>query len=290
MDLTSIQTINYIKKKYGFNMSKGLGQNFLRDPAVLEQIAAAAGLSAESGALEIGPGIGVLTSKLAASAKKVVSVEIDSRLLPVLEETLHEYGNIKIINDDILKINLSELIKKEFDGCADVSIAANLPYYITTPILTRLLEDDGLCVKNIVVMVQKEVAQRLCAAPKTKNYSALSVLVAYHTEAEIVTLVPASSFAPPPKVDSAVVKLKMRPTPPVSPKNEAFFFKTVRAAFGQRRKTLVNALCGSSVFPLDKEEIKAVTASLGFGENVRGEELGLEQFCALADALYDNIK
>lgn len=287
MDLTSLQTIKYIKNKYGFFMSKGLGQNFLLDKSVLNQIVEAADFDENSGALEIGPGIGVLTACLAESAKKVTALEIDTRLMEVLDETLADYNNIKIINSDVLKTNLPELINNEFPDCSSVSIAANLPYYITTPILTRLLEDDALNVKNIVVMVQKEVAERLCATPKTKSYSALSVLVAYHCTAEIVTIVPASSFAPPPKVDSAVVKLTVRQSPAVIPKNEKNFFKTVRAAFGQRRKTLVNALCGSGIFAMTKDEIKAKVLSVGIGENARGEELSLEQFCALSDALFE---
>lgn len=290
MDLTSPKTIKYIKEKYGFFMSKGLGQNFLLDESVLDEIVSSAEIIGESGALEIGPGIGVLTSKIASHAKKVVSLEIDSRLMDVLDETLSDYDNIKIINADVLKTDLPKLIAEEFSDCSDISIAANLPYYITTPIITRLLEDEKLKVKNIVVMVQKEVAQRLCAAPKTKNYSAISVLVAYHSLPEIVTFVPASSFMPPPKVDSAVVKMSMRSTPAVAPKDEKAFFKTVRAAFGQRRKTLINALCGSGIFALSKDEIKNIVLSLGFGENVRGEELSLQKFCALSDVLYDKIK
>lgn len=285
MDLTSIQTINYIKNKYGFRMSKGLGQNFLRDPNVLDEIVYAAGLTKETGVLEIGPGIGVLTARLAEASKRAVAIEIDTRLLDVLDETLAAYDNIKIIHADVMKTDLSDVIATEFAACSSVSIAANLPYYITTPILTRLLEDSSLQVENIVVMVQKEVAQRLCAVPKTKSYSALSVLVAYHCIPEIVTTVPASSFMPAPKVDSAVVKLAMRSEPPVRPVSEKAFFRTVKAAFGQRRKTLVNALCGSNAYALSKEEIRNIIVSLGLGENVRGEELGLEEFCALSDAL-----
>ena len=285
MDLTSIQTINYIKQKYGFRMSKGLGQNFLLDSAVLDEIVHAAGLTKETGALEIGPGIGVLTAQLAEASKKTVAIEIDTRLLSVLDETLAGYDNIKIIHGDVMKTDLPTIIAEEFADCSSVSIAANLPYYITTPILTRLLEDPNLKVNEIVVMVQKEVAQRLCASPKTKNYSALSVLVAYHCIPEIVTIVPASSFMPPPKVDSAVVRLSMRSEPPVRPISEKAFFRTVKAAFGQRRKTLVNALCGSNYYSLSKDEMRSLVVSLGFGENVRGEELGLEEFCTLSDAL-----
>lgn len=290
MDLTSIQTINYIKNKYCFHMRKGLGQNFLQDAAALDNIIQAASLTPDSGALEIGPGIGVLTARLAEASKKTVTIEIDTNLLEVLDETLAPYENIKIINADVMKVDLAALIAEEFSDCASVSIAANLPYYITTPILTRLLEDPALHVKDIVVMVQKEVAQRLCARPKTKSYSALSVLVAYHSVPEIVTVVPASSFVPPPKVDSAVVKLAMRTTPPIQPLSEKAFFKTVRAAFGQRRKTLINALCGSNLYSLSKEEMKTLITSLGFPETVRGEELGLQEFCVLSDALINSFK
>ena len=290
MDLTSIQTINYIKNKYCFHMRKGLGQNFLQDAAALDNIIQAASLTPDSGALEIGPGIGVLTARLAEASKKTVTIEIDTNLLEVLDETLAPYENIKIINADVMKVDLAALIAEEFSDCASVSIVANLPYYITTPILTRLLEDPALHVKDIVVMVQKEVAQRLCARPKTKSYSALSVLVAYHSVPEIVTVVPASSFVPPPKVDSAVVKLAMRTTPPIQPLSEKAFFKTVRAAFGQRRKTLINALCGSNLYSLSKEEMKTLITSLGFPETVRGEELGLQEFCVLSDALINSFK
>lgn len=285
MDLTSRQTIQYIKQKYGFQMRKGLGQNFLCDASALDAIIDAAGLTAESGALEIGPGIGVLTARLASAAKKVAAVEIDTRLLDVLAETLDGYDNVKIVNADVMKTDLAALISEEFPDCSSVSIAANLPYYITTPILTRLLEDSSLHVQNIVVMVQKEVAQRLCAAPGSKAYGALSVLVAYHCIPEIVTVVPASSFLPPPKVDSAVVKLAMRAAPPVTPRDEKLFFRTVRAAFGQRRKTLINALCGAGLFPGPKDELRSIVAGLGFNETIRGEALGLSEFCALSDAL-----
>ncbi len=285
MDLTSLSTINYIKGKYGFHMSKGLGQNFLTDANVLEQIADAAELTAESGALEIGPGIGVLTNVLAKRAKKVTAVEIDTRLLPVLEETLAEHDNVNVVNCDFMKVDLPALIAENFNGIEKISLAANLPYYITTPILTSVLENRDFKFENIVVMVQKEVALRLCAQPGKKDYSALSVLVRYYTEPEIVVHVPAASFVPAPKVDSAVVKMKMLDKPRVTPKDEAVFFKTVRAAFGHRRKTLLNALSTSGAFNRSKEELKTIIAELGFKETVRGEELSLDDFCALADRL-----
>ncbi len=285
MDLTKISTINYIKEKYGFHMSKGLGQNFLTDANVLEQIADAAEIDAACGALEIGPGIGVLTNVLARRAGKVTAVEIDTRLLPVLEETLAGHENVNVINCDFMKVDLLKLIDENFAGIEKISLAANLPYYITTPILTSVLENRQFKFENIVVMVQKEVALRLCAQPGKKDYSALSVLVRYYTEPEIVVHVPAASFVPAPKVDSAVVKMKMLKKPRVTPKDEAVFFKTVRAAFGHRRKTLLNALSTSNAFNRSKEEYKSIIAELGFKETVRGEELSLEDFCALADRL-----
>ncbi len=285
MDLTSLSTINYIKGKYGFHMSKGLGQNFLTDANVLEQIADAAALDKTSGALEIGPGIGVLTNVLAKRAQKVTAVEIDTRLLPVLNETLAEHSNVNVINCDFMKVDLPALIAENFAGIEKISLAANLPYYITTPILTSVLENRTFRFDNIVVMVQKEVALRLCAQPGKKDYSALSVLVRYYTEPEIVVHVPATSFVPAPKVDSAVVKMKMLDQPRVTPKDEAVFFKTVRAAFGHRRKTLLNALSTSNAFNRSKDDYKTIIAELGFKETVRGEELSLEDFCALADRL-----
>ena len=286
MDLTSPQTIRYIKNKYGFNTSKGLGQNFLCDSGVIAEITAAARLGEDSGALEIGPGIGVLTTALADAAKKVVSIELDTRLLPVLDETLAEHDNVTIINDDVLKCDLPALCAEHFSDCTNISIAANLPYYITTPILTSILENGSLDIDNIVVMVQKEVGYRLCASPGSKDYSALSVLVAYHSDAEIITTVPAASFMPPPKVDSAVVRLTMhKGRKAVSPVSEKLFFQTVKAAFGQRRKTLLNALCGFGGFNLSKDEFRKIIVDLGWNENIRGEQLGQQEFCALSDKI-----
>lgn len=285
MDLTSLDTIRYIKSKYGFHTSKALGQNFLLDSDVLVKIAISAELTDTSGALEIGPGIGVLTNELAKHAKKVVAIELDKRLKEILDETLCEHSNIEIVFSDILKTNLKELIKIRFSECDKVSIAANLPYYITTPILTRLLEDDLIEIENIVVMVQKEVAQRICAAPGSKNCSALSALVHYHSIPEMICTVGANSFSPPPKVDSAVVKLKILKTPPVQPISREMFFKTIRAAFGQRRKTLLNALQGFGGFSISKDEFKIIFQKIGLSENIRGEQLTLEDFCRLSDSI-----
>lgn len=290
MNLTSVKTIKYLKDKYGFNMSKGLGQNFLLDQNVLSKICSAAELDSQSGVIEIGPGIGVLTNELASHSKKVVAIELDSRLKNILDETLKNHSNIKIIFSDILKTDLNTVIKDNFFDCNTISVAANLPYYITTPILTSLLESRLPGIENIVVMVQKEVAQRICAAPGSKNCSALSALVYYHSSPELITTVPASSFMPPPKVDSAVVKLKLLQSPRVEPKNEKVFFNTVKAAFGQRRKTLLNALSGFGGFNLSKDEFKEIFIRINLEENIRGEQLTIEDFCTLSDQISEIYK
>lgn len=279
MELTSPKTIKDIASRFDFSFKKGLGQNFLTSRDVLEQIAEAA--EVEDGVLEIGPGFGVLTQELCQHAKKVVSLEIDERLIEVLEYTLSEYDNVKIINKDVLKTDLRALINEEFDG-KKISVAANLPYYITTPIITRLLEEK-LPLNNIVVMVQKEVAQRLKAKPSTKDYGAITLLCQYYSEPEIITTVPAGLFVPPPKVDSAVLKLKLLDKPRVSVKDEDIFFKTVKAAFSQRRKTLQN--CISSYFSIAKNQVSELLESVGVDPLRRGETLSIEGFAMVADSL-----
>ena len=272
MELTSIKTIKELKTMFGFDFSKGLGQNFLTDPNVLHRIAEAA--SGTEGVLEIGPGFGVLTKELSETFDKVVSIEIDKSLLPVLNFTLTNCKNVKIINADFMKLNLKELIKTEFFD-KKISVAANLPYYITTPIVTTLLE-GGYDIENIVVMVQKEVAQRFCAKPGTKEYGAISVLCAYYTEPEIVCTVPAQSFYPAPKVDSAVVKMKVLDKPKVDVTNEKLFFKIVKASFAQRRKTLLN--CLSNGFSKDKPTIEKILNDINIEPSIRGERLGIDEF------------
>lgn len=279
MDLTSPSVIKSIRERFGFTFKKGLGQNFLTSRAVLEDIADAA--QTHDGVIEIGPGFGVLTSELASRADKVVAIEIDERLIEVLEYTLSSYDNVKIINDDVLKLDLKELIKNEFEG-HEVSVAANLPYYITTPIIAKLLE-ERLPVKNIVVMVQKEVAERLCAKSGSKDYGAITVMCRYFTNPEIVTTVPASLFVPPPKVDSAVLKLSVLDKPSVSVKDEKLFFRVVKAAFSQRRKTLLNCLCAN--FPIAKAQTSALLLSADIEPSRRGETLTLEEFAKLSDIL-----
>ncbi len=279
MELTSMKNIKEIQQKFGFTFKKGLGQNFLTSAAVIDKIVDAA--DCENGVIEIGPGFGVLTHALSEKSKKVVSVEIDERLVEVLEYTLSDCDNVKIINADVLKTDLKKIIRDEFGG-VKISVAANLPYYITTPIIIKLIEDK-LPLDSIVVMVQKEVAQRICAMPSTKDYGAISVLCQYYAEPSVVTEVKASLFVPPPKVDSAVLKLKLRDRPPVITNDETMFFKCVKAAFSKRRKTLLN--CLSSFFGMDKGLLTEAMERINIAPSRRGETLTLQEFAALADML-----
>lgn len=277
MELTDIRVIKDIVRDFGFSFSKGLGQNFLLDKNVLEDIVDAADVS--EGVIEVGPGFGVLTRELAKNSKKVISIELDSRLFQVLDYTLEEFDNVKIIEGDVLKINLKDVINEEFSG-EKISVAANLPYYITTPIITMLLEGK-YPIKRIVVMVQKEVALRLAADAGSKDYGAISVLTRYYTNPRIVTVVPADSFYPAPKVDSAVVCLEVLDKPNVDVKDEKMFFKVVKGAFSQRRKTLLN--CLSSSFGLDKETTAEKIRNCGIEPGIRGEKLSIEEFAKLSD-------
>lgn len=279
MDLTSPRVIRSIQEKFGFTFKKGLGQNFLTSADVLRKIVDAADI--DSGVIEVGPGFGVLTAELAKNSDKTVAIEIDERLLDVLSYTLAEFDNVKIINADILKLDLKSLIQEEFD-CEKISIAANLPYYITTPIITKLIE-ARLPVKNIVVMVQKEVADRMSALPGTKDYGAITVLCRYYTEPSVVAKVNASLFVPPPKVDSAVLKLRVLDSPSVKVRSEKLFFKVVKAAFSQRRKTLLN--CLTSSFSIPKQDMSDLLKANGINPTRRGETLSLDEFAVIADAL-----
>lgn len=281
MELTSPAVIKGIAAKYGFTFKKGLGQNFLTSQSILEEIAESA--EPEEGVLEIGPGFGVLTNELAKRSEKVVALEIDDRLIPVLADTLSEYRNVKIINKDVMKTDLKELIREEF-GERRISVAANLPYYITTPIITTLIESE-LPLKSLVVMVQKEVAERIQAKPSTKAYGALTILCRFYTEPEIIRVVPAGLFLPPPNVDSAVLRMRFLEKPSVEVKDRALFFKTVKAAFSQRRKTLLN--CLASVFPFGKDTLSEIMRSAGIEPGRRGETLDMDEFAALADAIYE---
>lgn len=275
MELTSPKTIRELAQRFGFTFKKGLGQNFLTSSAVIENIAETA---AGSGILEIGPGFGVLTHELSRVADKVVSLEIDERLINVLAFTLSDCNNVKVINADVLKTDLKKLIADEFGG--RINVAANLPYYITTPIITRLLE-ERLPIDNIIVMVQKEVAERMKAEPSSKDYGAVTLLCRYYAEPEITDIVPAQMFVPPPKVDSAVLRLRMLDEPRVKVIDEKVFFSTVKAAFSQRRKTLLN--CISSYFSAPKDIVSDWLTESGIDPLRRGETLSIEEFAILSD-------
>ena len=278
--LTAISTVREILSRHGFTFSKALGQNFLINPSVCPRMAQAAVEGDNVGVIEIGPGIGVLTHELCKLAKKVVAIELDARLIPVLRETLAEHDNLKVINADVMELDLNRLIADEFSGM-EVVVCANLPYYITSPVIMKLLE-DRLSVRSITVMVQKEAADRLTAAPGTRDSSAITVAVSYYAEAQTLFGVSAGSFMPAPKVDSAVIKLTLR-TPDHAPRDEAALFRLIKAAFAQRRKTVLNSL--SSSLPLDKSAVSDILNTAGVDPALRAERLTLDDFIRIADAL-----
>ncbi len=281
MELYNIGTINDVLRRHNFTFSKALGQNFIVNPTVCPRIAEMGNAKKGFGVIEIGAGIGVLTAELAKRAEKVVCIEIDSRLLPVLDETLAEFDNVKIINADVLKTDIARIIEEEFEGL-DVAICANLPYYITSPILMYLLE-SGLNVKSITVMVQKEAARRICAKPGTRDVGALSLAVRYYSEPKILFDVSRGSFMPSPDVDSSVIRLDVSPVPTVNVSNSEMFFKTVKGGFSQRRKTLVNSL--SSFLAKPKAEIIAILEEIGIETTIRPEQLTIEEFALISDKL-----
>ena len=269
-------------KKYDFEFRKKFGQNFLVDEHVLNKIIGAAKVTKEDMVLEIGPGFGTMTQYLAESAREVVAVEIDKALIPVLNDTLADYDNVTVINDDILKVDIERLVKEKNEG-RPVKVVANLPYYITTPIIMGLLENH-VPVDNITVMVQKEVAERMQAQPGTKEYGALSLAVQYYAKPYIAANVPPNCFIPRPNVGSAVIRLDLFDTPPVEVLDEKFMFRIIRASFNQRRKTLQNSVVNGGV-PVTKEEIVDVLKEMGLSETIRGEALNLSQFAKLANIL-----
>ena len=274
------KTIEVIQK-YQFAFQKRFGQNFLIDAHVLEKIVSAAGITKDDCVLEIGPGIGTMTQYLAESAGQVIAVEIDTNLLPILTDTLKEYSNVKVINQDILKVDINELVK-EYNNGRPIKVVANLPYYITTPIIMGLFESN-VPIDNITVMVQKEVADRMQVGPGSKDYGALSLAVQYYASPYIVANVPPNCFIPRPNVGSAVIRLTRYQEPPVQVKDPKLMFKLIRASFNQRRKTLQNGLNNSPEISFSKEEIKKAIESLGVSPSVRGEALSLEQFAQLAN-------
>lgn len=280
----SQKTIEIIKK-YDFVFQKKFGQNFLIDGRVLDKIIDAAQIGPDDCVLEIGPGIGTMTSRLAQEAGKVIAVEIDKNLIPILTEVLSDYDNIQILNEDILKVDIPALVEKE-NGGKPIKVVANLPYYITTPIIMGLFESN-VPIENITVMVQKEVAVRMQVGPGTKDYGALSLAVQYYADPYIVANVPPNCFIPRPKVGSAVIRLTRHEKKPVEVKDEVFLFRLIRAAFNQRRKTLQNALHNMAELNLTKEQIVRALQKIGLPESVRGEKLTLEEFARLADALME---
>ena len=280
-NLSYTSTIRAVLEKNGFHFSKALGQNFLINPSVCPRMAALSGAADCAGAVEVGPGIGVLTWELSQVAKKVVSIELDKRLLPVLDETLADCDNVKILNADVMKLDLRRMIEEEFPG-GEVAVCANLPYYITSPVIMRLLE-ERLPVTSITVMVQKEAAERLCAHPGERACGAVSAAVWYYAEPEILFQVSRGSFMPAPNVDSAVIRLRIRRTPPVEVADEPFFFRVVRAAFAQRRKTAVNSI--ANTLGRSKQAVAAAFDAAGVPQNARAEALTIEDFAALAAGL-----
>ena len=275
----------FIMKKYGIRANKSLGQNFLVSDEAVERIVESAEISKDDLVIEIGPGLGTLTNELLKKAKKVIAIELDSRMVEILEERFSLFNNFEIINDDVLKVDLVNIIKseKENNEIKEAKIVANLPYYITTPIIMKLLE-SRLDLESITVMIQKEVAERLCAIPGEKQSGAITYSVYYYAEAYKVLEVKNTSFIPAPEVDSEVIKLKIRKEPPIKVESEKKLFKIIKYAFMQRRKTLLNALSKCDLFK-NKEEIKKIFDELDFDERIRGEELSLEDFAKIANKI-----
>lgn len=284
MDLYDYNTIKRILTRHGFTFSKALGQNFLIDPSVCPRMAAALEADDHTGVLEIGPGIGVLTKELSAVCGRVAAVELDRRLPDVLAETLADCSNVQVVPGDVLQMDLQALFADRFASCDRLQVCANLPYYITTPVLMRLLESE-LPIERLVVMVQLEAAKRLCAPLGTRDCGAVSAAVEYYTQAEILFEVGRESFFPSPNVDSAVIALTRRQQPPVQVTDEGYFFRVVKGAFLQRRKTLANSL--NAALGVPKAELTALFQSLGLSATARAEQLTMSQMAALANALYE---
>lgn len=275
-----------VLQKYEFNFKKKFGQNFLIDTHVLDKIIFAAGITKDDMVLEVGPGIGTMTQYLCEHARKVIAVEIDKNLIPILEETLSEYNNVTVINQDILKIDINKMVEEENQG-KPIKVVANLPYYITTPIIMGLFESH-VPIENITVMIQKEVADRMQVGPGTKDYGALSLAVQYYAKPYIVANVPPNCFIPRPKVGSAVIRLTCHENPPVKVQDEVLMFRLIRASFNQRRKTLINGLNNSSDISFTKEQVTGALQKMGMSATIRGEALTLDQFAQLSNLLYES--
>ena len=286
MDLCSISTIKYIQKVFGFKNAKSLGQNFLLNQSVISEMVAAAEVGPQDLVIEIGPGIVVLTHEIAKYAQHVIAIELDKSLLPVLDYTLGEYRNVQIINEDVLKVDMKKLISDAAKEKANVKIMGNLPYYITTPIITGILE-GGVPADSITIMMQKEVAERIVSPPGSKIYGALSIAVQFYCDVDRVVEVPKENFFPAPKVDSEVLKLNILDKPSIETQDKDLFFKLVKAGFSQRRKTLSNSLLGTGI---EKEKIRQALETSGIDPQRRAETLSLKEFATLADNLLDNSR
>lgn len=282
MELTNIKTVRDVMERHGVHFTKSLGQNFIINPSICPKIAQLGGVEPDTRVLEIGAGVGVLTSELAKRAEKVVCIELDKSLFPILNETLAEFNNIRLINNDILKIDLKSLFEEEFIGHKTV-VCANLPYYITSPVIMRLLEEK-LPVNSITVMVQKEAAARICAPLPSRQAGAITVAVRYYCEPKVLFNVSRGSFMPAPNVDSAVIRLDRLQTPPVDLKDEKLFFAVIKGAYSQRRKTLLN--CLSSYFSIEKDKIKEILLQAGVEPSARAEQLVLKDFADVANQMY----
>jgi len=281
-DIATPTRTKEVLEKYGFSFKKSLGQNFLIDTNILHNIIEAADLSKEKAAIEIGPGIGALTEQLGRAAGKVVAVEIDQRLLPILSDTLLPYDNIEVVHGDVLDLDLHALLAEKLAGFDKISVVANLPYYVTTPILMKLLE-ERLPLENIVVMIQKEVAERIAAKPGSKEYGSLSVAAQFYADTQVAMIVPASVFIPRPNVDSAVIRLKVREKPPVDVDDVDVFFRVVKGSFALRRKTLLNNLMNGLFPKTQKDEVVQMLTDIGIDPTRRGETLSMDEFARLAN-------
>lgn len=285
MKLSGKSELMSVLNKYNFSFSKSLGQNFLIDQNILNKIVSGSGINENTNVLEVGPGAGTLTRELCLKAKKVTAVEIDKALIPILNDVMSDFDNFNLINSDILELNINELIKNEFDN-ESFTVVANLPYYITTPIIMNFLESE-LPVNSMTLMIQKEVAARILAEPGTKDYGALSVDVQFYAEPGIICSASPHCFTPQPKVTSTVVNLKLYDKPKYDVKNKEQFFKIVKSIFSQRRKTLVNSLSGSPYLDLSKDKIIDVLKQMELNEKVRGEKLNIEQIAELSNIIYE---
>lgn len=285
--MSVLEETNFLLKKYNIRANKNLGQNFLINEDVVDKIINSAKIEKDDLIIEIGPGLGTLTSKLLEYAGKVIAVELDERMVKILEERFKFYHNFELINNDILKINLNELILNELNKFKKVKVVANLPYYITTPIIMKLLE-DRLNIESITVMVQKEVAERITAKPGDKLSGAITYSVNYYAETKKITLVNRDSFIPSPEVDSEVIQLQIRKVPPVQIENKEMFFKLIKVSFMQRRKTLLNSITNSGLFK-SKDKLKNIFAEMNLTDNVRGETLSMEQFAELSNLIIKYI-